>query len=98
MSGSNHGRGRTSFPPSTVAEAHRATLTPEAGDIEISEQRQICRTALAKGGATGQYVRPASGVVLEAAMTEHDPATLLRFITTEIWCNRRYELIDELIS
>jgi predicted ester cyclase len=31
-------------------------------------------------------------------MTERDPATLLRFITTEIWCNRRYELIDELIS
>jgi len=31
-------------------------------------------------------------------MAERDPATLLRFITTEIWCNRRYELIDELIS
>jgi predicted ester cyclase len=31
-------------------------------------------------------------------MTERDAATSLRFITTEIWCNRRYELIDELIS
>jgi predicted ester cyclase len=31
-------------------------------------------------------------------MAERDPAALLRFITAEIWCNRRYELINELIS
>ena len=31
-------------------------------------------------------------------MPERDPATLLRLITSEIWCKRRYELIDELIS
>jgi hypothetical protein len=31
-------------------------------------------------------------------MTERDPAGLYRFITTEIWCIRRYDLIDELIS
>ena len=30
--------------------------------------------------------------------SEADPASLLRHITSEIWCNRRYELIDELIS
>jgi hypothetical protein len=31
-------------------------------------------------------------------MSKRDAASLLQFITTEIWCNRRYELIDELIS
>jgi predicted ester cyclase len=31
-------------------------------------------------------------------MRERDPASLLKFITSEIWCKRRYELIDELIS
>ena len=31
-------------------------------------------------------------------MPEADPASLLRLITSEIWCKRRYELIDELIS
>ena len=31
-------------------------------------------------------------------MSQRDPASLLRFITAEIWCNRRYELIDEMIS
>jgi predicted ester cyclase len=31
-------------------------------------------------------------------MSDRDPTTLYRFITTEIWCNRRYDLIDELIS
>jgi predicted ester cyclase len=31
-------------------------------------------------------------------MSERDPASLLRLITAEIWCNRRYDLIDELIS
>jgi predicted ester cyclase len=38
------------------------------------------------------------GVVSGGAMTERDPATLLRFITTEIWCNRRYDLVDELVA
>jgi hypothetical protein len=31
-------------------------------------------------------------------MPERDPARLLRLITSEIWCKRRYELVDELIS
>jgi predicted ester cyclase len=31
-------------------------------------------------------------------MPERDPAKLLRRITDEIWCERRYELVDELIS
>ena len=31
-------------------------------------------------------------------MSERDPASLYRLITTEIWCNRRYELVDELID
>ena len=31
-------------------------------------------------------------------MRERDPESLLRLITSEIWCNRRYELIDELIA
>ena len=31
-------------------------------------------------------------------MGERDPAWLLRVITSEIWCKRRYELIDELIA
>ena len=31
-------------------------------------------------------------------MPEHDPASLVRLITNEIWCERRYDLIDELIS
>jgi predicted ester cyclase len=31
-------------------------------------------------------------------MSERDPASLLRLIIREIWCNRRYELVDELIS
>jgi predicted ester cyclase len=31
-------------------------------------------------------------------MPERDPATLMRLITSEIWCKRRYELIDQLIS
>lgn len=31
-------------------------------------------------------------------MLEHDPAKLLRLITNEIWCERRYELVDELIA
>jgi predicted ester cyclase len=42
--------------------------------------------------------RPRSVAILGGVMSNHDPATLLRLITTEIWCNRRYELIDELIS
>jgi predicted ester cyclase len=31
-------------------------------------------------------------------MSDHNPETLLRLVTLEIWCNRRYELIDELIA
>jgi len=31
-------------------------------------------------------------------MSEPENARLMRLITTEIWCQRRYELIDELIS
>jgi hypothetical protein len=31
-------------------------------------------------------------------MLERDPASWLRFITSEIWCQRRYELLDESIS
>jgi predicted ester cyclase len=31
-------------------------------------------------------------------MPERDPATLFRRITDEIWCKRRYELVDEFIS
>ena len=31
-------------------------------------------------------------------MTEPDSEGLYRLITTEIWCNRRYELVDELIA
>jgi predicted ester cyclase len=31
-------------------------------------------------------------------MPKSDPASLYRLITTEIWCNRRYELVDELID
>jgi predicted ester cyclase len=31
-------------------------------------------------------------------MPERDPAELLRTITDEIWCQRRYELVDELIA
>ena len=31
-------------------------------------------------------------------MPERDPERLLRFITSEIWSGRRYDLIDELIS
>ena len=31
-------------------------------------------------------------------MPERDPAELLRLITDGIWCQRRYELVDELIS
>jgi hypothetical protein len=31
-------------------------------------------------------------------MPERDTAKLLRLITEEIWCQRRYERIDELIS
>lgn len=31
-------------------------------------------------------------------MPERDPAELLRLITEGIWCQRRYELVDELIS
>jgi len=31
-------------------------------------------------------------------MAERDPATLLRLVTDEIWCKRRYDLVDELIS
>ncbi|HEY7107076.1 MAG TPA: ester cyclase [Acidimicrobiia bacterium] len=31
-------------------------------------------------------------------VSDRDPERLLRLITTEIWCNRRYELVDELIS
>ena len=31
-------------------------------------------------------------------MSDRDPASLMRLITNEIWCNRRYELVDELIS
>jgi hypothetical protein len=31
-------------------------------------------------------------------MLERVPASRLRFITSEIWCKRRYELVDESIS
>jgi predicted ester cyclase len=31
-------------------------------------------------------------------MPETDTARLLRLVTNEIWCGRRYELVDELIS
>jgi hypothetical protein len=31
-------------------------------------------------------------------MPERDPASWSRFITSEIWCERRYELLDESIS
>jgi predicted ester cyclase len=31
-------------------------------------------------------------------MPENDAARLLRLVTNEIWCERRYELVDELIS
>jgi hypothetical protein len=31
-------------------------------------------------------------------MLEHDPASWLRLITSEIWCKRRCELVDESIS
>lgn len=31
-------------------------------------------------------------------MSERDPERLMRLITSEIWCARRYELVDELIS
>jgi predicted ester cyclase len=33
-----------------------------------------------------------------SSMPDRDPATLLHFITSEIWCKRRYDLIDDLIS
>ncbi len=31
-------------------------------------------------------------------MTERETARLLRLVTEEIWCRRRYELVDELVS
>jgi predicted ester cyclase len=31
-------------------------------------------------------------------MRERDPESLLRLITSDIWCNRRYEHVDELIA
>jgi len=31
-------------------------------------------------------------------MPERDPESLYRLITTELWCNRRYELVEELIA
>src|SRR5262245_3511633 len=49
-------------------------------------------------GCAGAAQCVSIGVVSGGAMTERDPAALMRFITTEIWCNRRYELVDELIS